>query len=61
MSKRSYVTPEAKLYSLCAEERIAATCYGGQIYTFASNECHEMLKDGSGGANCYLIEAVQGS
>lgn len=61
MSRRTYVAPEAKVFSLCVEERIANVCYDGEIRTFNYDGCNTSLKDGGGGADCYVQSMVQGS
>lgn len=61
MSRRKYVAPEAKVFSLCVEERIAAVCYDGQILTLNYDGCNTSLKDGGGGTDCFVQTMVQGS
>lgn len=37
--KKTYVQPSVKLFDICMEERIAATCYTVQGYLVAPGEC----------------------
>lgn len=58
--KREYVSPQAKVFVINAEEQLAAECGGGSSFTITSTGCTEFLVNGQGEAAC-THGTVQGS
>ena len=49
--RRAYVAPEAKVYNICSEERVANAC-GGSSFTYQEWGCTEVLVGGAGDEAC---------
>lgn len=52
VKKREYVTPEARVFTIGAEERLAAACGGGSHFTQIPFGCTDLLVGGRGDAAC---------
>lgn len=49
--KKAYIVPEAKVFEICAGERVAAAC-GGASFTYTGWGCTDLLTDGMGEEAC---------
>lgn len=58
--KREYVSPQAKVFVINAEEQLAAECGGGSSFTLNPTGCTELLVGGQDPAAC-THGTVQGS
>ena len=50
--KREYVSPQAKVFVINAEEQLAAECGGGSSFVQIPTGCTALLVNGQGQAAC---------
>lgn len=52
VKKREYVSPEARVFTIGAEERLAAACGGGSHFTQIDYGCTDVLVGNQADATC---------
>lgn len=50
--KKKYVTPDAKMFEISLEEKIAATCNSQYFYTYSNVGCNSQQV--ATGMQCYI-------